>query len=482
MKLKRFLLKYEPPGIGLEIEDASGDTDVRHKALPALEGVDGRAIGSLVDGLLRGEPELLSGKRHTAALTSLLSRLYQVDILAPEQEEEEEEEDPKAPSSLLPAVKSPAQVAGGPAPGADAEFRWRPHEGMRAAVLGLQGDLAVLNGQEATVSKVKVQGEKCEVLVNCPPDPPRTLKVKGFDRLLPVASSGSLVPGVRVVARGLRQDVELNGTLGRVVNASSDGQRIEVQPVVGSQLLSMRPENLTIVEVPPGHPAEHLLPRDRLGSPSKGGRPSSKSSGSPSKSRAPAMPSLAKPSVASDPMADAPHSGRKEKRAAAKLASQGHMDGAKAKASSATNGPIGAVVELCGLTSNASFNGLRAEVLSVSPDGSTFEIRMEDGSKKKLRAENARFVDEAGGSSEHGRKDKQQPAGSGGDQESTQPMDVGVVVRLTGLRSAAHLNGERAVVVRDIGTHVEIRMTDGSAKRVKKPNVRIVGAAERNPE
>lgn len=362
--------------------------------------------------------------------------------------------------------------------GGEAEFRWRPHEGMRAAVLGLQGDLALLNGQEATVSKVKAQGEKCEVLVAAPPDQPRTLKVKGFDKLLPLASSGSLVPGARVVARGLRQDVELNGTLGRVVNASSDGQRIEVQPQVGSQLLSMRPDNLTMVEVPPGHPAAQLWPREAA-SPSKSCRPSSKSSGS--RSRAPAMPSLAKPSVSSDPMADAVHSGRKEKKAAAARAAAGaSQQGRDAKAAEVKS-VIGAVVELCGLTSNASFNGLRAEVLREM-EGSTFEIRMEDGSKKKLRKENARFVDDGSGSSEHSRREKQLPASNSSEHESLLPIEVGVVVRLTGLRSAAHLNGERAVVVRDIGSHVEIRMLDGSAKRVKKPNVRVVGVAERNPE
>lgn len=475
MKLKRFLLKYEPPGIGLEIEDASGGTDVRHKALPSLEGVDDHAIGNLVDGLLRGEPELLNGKRHAAALTSLLSRLYQVDICPAE--------DTKSP--VLPAVTSPMAAgsalpvsAGGPTPtgsagavpasGGDTEPHWKPHEGMRAVLLGLQGELAFLNGQEATLTKVRLQGEKCEVMVHDPPEQPKILKVKGFDRILPLGPSGSLVPGARVVARGLRQDVELNGTLGRVVNASADGQRIEVQPLVGSQLLSMRPGNLTIIDVPPGHPAEELW--FRAGSAKA--RPSSKSSGS---RKVPAMPSLAKPNIASDPMANpSPRKDKKAARAAAGLSQQA----SEAKASS---GVIGAVVELCGLTSNATFNGLRAEVLSVSPDGSTFEIRMDDGSKKKLRAENARFVDESGGTLEPGRGGKLVSAGNGSD-ESMQPIDVGVVVRLTGLRSAAHLNGERAVVVRDIGTHVEIRMLDGSAKRVKKPNVRVVGVAERNPE
>lgn len=461
MKLKRFLLKYEPPGIGLEIEDATGGTDVRHKALPALEGADGRAIGSLVEGLLRGEPELLSGKRHAAALTSLLSRLYQVDPSCPS------EEDTKSP--VLPAVTSPTvaasaadlvrgaasagSVGGGSAPGEDTGPRWRPREGMRAVVLGLEGELALLNGQVATVCKVRLQGEKCEVLVSNPPDEARTLKVKGFDRLLPLAPSGSLVPGVRVVAHGLRQDVELNGTLGRVVNASSDGRRIEVKPVVGSQLLSMRPDNLTIVEVPADHPAEQLWPQE--GSPAKL-RPSSKG-------RSPAMPSLAKPIVSADPMADAVSSGRKEKRGAAARASQ------QVREAKVAPSPIGSVVELCGLTSNASYNGLRAEVLTVSPDGSTFEIRMEDGSKKKLRADNARLIDESGGTQENGRREKL----SGSEED----FEVGAVVRLAGLRSAAHLNGERAVVVRDVGLHVEIRMMDGSAKRVKKANVRVVGAA-----
>eukprot|EP00971_Amphidinium_carterae_P269495 5346204-Amphidinium_carterae.1 len=38
MKLKKFLLRYEPPGVGLEVEHADGDIDVRHKDLPSTNG------------------------------------------------------------------------------------------------------------------------------------------------------------------------------------------------------------------------------------------------------------------------------------------------------------------------------------------------------------------------------------------------------------------------------------------------------------
>ena len=72
MKLKRLLLRYSPPGIGLEVIDEEfpqDEAEVIHKDLPAVEDVKVPAqVFKLVDELLEDEAELLTRKKHDKSL------------------------------------------------------------------------------------------------------------------------------------------------------------------------------------------------------------------------------------------------------------------------------------------------------------------------------------------------------------------------------------------------------------------------------
>jgi len=60
MKLKRFLLRYDPPGIGLEVEE-DGACQVVHKDLPHGSSVQtSKDIHSVVDSLIAEESVLLT--------------------------------------------------------------------------------------------------------------------------------------------------------------------------------------------------------------------------------------------------------------------------------------------------------------------------------------------------------------------------------------------------------------------------------------
>lgn len=81
LKLRRLLLRFDPPGLGLEYVDCDeGCIDVRHKSLPSKEEIHlSGDVYRLAFELVRSELELLTEK-HWGALVQQLARLYGISI------------------------------------------------------------------------------------------------------------------------------------------------------------------------------------------------------------------------------------------------------------------------------------------------------------------------------------------------------------------------------------------------------------------
>mmetsp|Transcript_48519 Transcript_48519/g.140563 ORF Transcript_48519/g.140563 Transcript_48519/m.140563 type:complete len:361 (+) Transcript_48519:133-1215(+) len=331
-KLKRFLLRYEPPGIGLEVEE-EGNTSVRHKDLPPSSHVSSaKDIGLLVGNLI-AEEEVLTEKRHRPALTQLLGRLYQVEV---DTADDEEKESVPSPSGATTTNLS------------------------EVVLVGLKGKQQAFNGLVATVAKVKK--DKYEVVVRAGSvSEPETLKVKG-EHLVPLAPKGlPLTVGTHVAIRGLRNHIELNGCLARVVECHEETHRFEVRATVSGQLFRVKQEN--------------LIPIDFSGVTAE-----------PSKENC-------EPNANMTPRKKEPSAGT---AAAASSATSEQAAGA-AGIAAAGDGideimEPGSQVQLVGLKTAMCYNGQTAEVLSVDRVRCRYEIRLNDGSVKTIRAENVRLV------------------------------------------------------------------------------------------
>jgi hypothetical protein len=80
-KLKRFLLRYDPKGIGLEVENSEGEMSVTHKNLPPESQVNTPSeVKMIAERVIGEEDTLLSRRRHGNALESLVARLYNIDM------------------------------------------------------------------------------------------------------------------------------------------------------------------------------------------------------------------------------------------------------------------------------------------------------------------------------------------------------------------------------------------------------------------
>lgn len=222
MKLKRFLLRYDPTGVGLEVEDDEHQLSVQHKNLPAKSEVSSaKDINGLVDALIDEESTLLTRRRHREGLIQLLSRLYEVDVTAEAQEEANNEpETHEAPDGM---------------------------QGATVVLTGLREPHQVFNGEIATVVKSKGEKQKYEVEVKG-----QIVKVKGKEHLLMASSSGTLAPGVFVAIRGLRNHVELNGCIAKVSECHEESQRYEVRALDSGQLFRVKKENVVLIEASPG--------------------------------------------------------------------------------------------------------------------------------------------------------------------------------------------------------------------------------------
>jgi len=348
MKLKRFLLRYEPPGIGLEVEE-EGTCQVVHKDLPLGSSVSSsKDIHSAVDSLIAEESVLLTKRRHRPALIQLLGRLYQVEV-EPTDDEGEEVRRPVPQAAPAPVLGS-ARDTNSPT---DAGIQ----EGQQVVLIGLKGKLQVHNGELATVIKARGDKQKYEVqlVVVRTAEDSTPIKVKGVEHMVPVQPKGtSLAVGTHVAIRGLRNHIELNGCLGRVVECHEESHRFEVRATESGQLFRVKQENLIPIEALPWIVGASKENREPNTSP----RPKGAAGG------------------------------------ASSSAATGLVDNSSADAGGIEGDvfEIGSAVQLFGLKTAMNYNGQNAEVLSVDRARSRYEIRLNDGSVKTIRAENVRLV------------------------------------------------------------------------------------------
>jgi hypothetical protein len=278
-----------------------------------------------------------------------------------------------------------------------------------------------------------------------------------------------LAMGTTVVLCKLRNHLELNGCVSRVVDCHDQGQRYEVRTDSG-QLFRVKAENVVPVEASLALAKENLEPNTVT--PTNMGH---RTSGS----------SMDRPTAAV---------------------------GSSAGLGPSLEGNVGlldpgCIVEIVGLKSNLMFNGEQAKVLLVDRDKGRYEVRMSDGSVKKLKAENARLIAIAPSSpvpkSASGvgggytpfmrygsalepvkRKanevslrtpgasvEKLPPATPDVHHEQIRP---GNTVQLCNLRTQPQLNGQCALVMQDLGDRAEIQLEDGSVKKVRKENIMLV--------
>lgn len=331
-KLKRFLLRYDPPGVGLEVE-TDGQIDVRHMDLPKGDTVSSpKEINRLVDELISREPELLTKRRHLPALRQLLGRLYQVEIEASEDDADgkkaghgDETDEPEEGALRI---------------------------GQEVVVTGLKAKYQIYNGERAVIrmGPDKKGKGKYEVVLNPKPgEEGETLKIKGSEHLVPVAAKPTFAVGSHVAIRGLRNHIELNGCLGRVVECYEESHRYEVRATESGQLFRVKMENLIPIDSCP----------QVLSAPAKENR---------------------EPNVSSTPRTkkDASSSGKAEDAPTGDGATEMLLPGSS--------------VQLVGLKTAVCYNGQHAEVLSVDHTRCRYEIRLSDGSVKTIRAENVKLV------------------------------------------------------------------------------------------
>lgn len=343
MKLKRFLLRYDPPGVGLEVE-ADDEVTVQHKNLPPQDDVSSKEeVKTLVDQIIESENVLLTRRRHRSALIQLICRLYQVT-------DEGEEEAPPG--------KTIEDDAGSPT-GADVTTEIL--EGQELVLAGLSGKQQVHNGEIIVVTKARSDKQKYEVRLATGEE----LKVKGSEHLLRVSDSTALGVGVFVAIRGLRNHIELNGCIARVAECHEESMRFEVRAWESGQLFRVKAENLVLIKPPPDILAAASAAAKENREPNSNNTPRKKEGGLPAAaSEAPLNPG----GDAGDSMLE-----------------------------------VGSAVELTGLKTAQAYNGQQAEVLSVDRVRSRYEIRLGDGSVKTIRAENVRLI---GGKSPRAKRPK----------------------------------------------------------------------------
>lgn len=363
MKVKRFLLRYDPPGVGLELDDGS----TVHKDLAAASDVtDVKTISTLVDELIASERKLLTTNKHRPALIQLLGRLYQITVPDEDVVPTSGEEDAGDKTERR-----------GKRGGADEPPDLQ--EGQQVVLIQLKGNLQVHNGETGILVKVKREkkkfkfevrldhsGEQIEVQSRDP-------ELKGRDIALPTLKGARLEPGTHVAIRGLRNHVDLNGCLGRVVECQQENHRYEVRALESGQLFRVKQENLVCID-PAGLPVSVIMPAGHA-SKSDGGA-KDKSGGAKH-----TTPRSRKDGLGGNA---AGAGGPPEMASAASLAPVGGADDEMLAA--------GSQVQLVNLKTAMVYNGQNAEVLSTDRARARYEIRLGDGSIKTVRAENVRLV------------------------------------------------------------------------------------------
>jgi len=358
MKLKRVLLRFEPPGIGLEFED-DGKLDIRHIDTPTSSFISSfRDIGPIADSIITEQADLLTRKRHRVLLQQMLCRLYQIEYTQPNEDEADsgsphgrrsEEEDP------APRVKE-SGTQGSKEPPVDPDLLIK--EGAQAVLVNLKNKLQAQNGEIVTVTKAPKGGkDKYEVTFGPGRNPGmESMKVRS-NELVPLAPTAPLVIGTHVAIRALRNHLELNGCLGRIVESHENTKRFEVRAIESSQLFRVKQENLVPIE-----PAWVAA--------------SAKED----------VHNTANTNTTNN-INNNPNSTPRVKKGEA-AATGGGAPQAPAGTGMDDVIEIGAIVELTGLKTANSFNGQHAEVLSVDRARSRYEIRLKDGAIKTIRSEN----------------------------------------------------------------------------------------------
>lgn len=225
LKLTRFLLLFQPPGIGVEYRETdSGELSVVHKDLPDRSLISGvKDVVGLVDKLI-DEDENLTARRHRPALVQLVKRLYQLEEADDEAETEEQEQGHGHGVEEQALDEGPFQ------------------EGVAVVCVGLQAKLAVHNGETGMITKVKREKGKYEVTMKG-----EVVKLRGCDNMV-LFQNVNLAVNTAVVIRGLRNHTELNGCLGRVVECYVETHRFEVRATESGQLFRVKQENLVPID------------------------------------------------------------------------------------------------------------------------------------------------------------------------------------------------------------------------------------------
>jgi len=354
MKLKKVLLRFEPPGIGLEFED-DGKIDIRHINTPSSSSISCfKDIGPVIDSIIAEQSDLLTRKRHRALLQQMLCRLYQIEDTQPNDDDEADGGSPPGRKSEVgdpsPRVKE-SGTQGSKEPPMDSDMLIR--EGAQAVLVNLKNKLQVQNGEIVTVIKAPKGGkDKFEVAF---PGTEGGMKVRSNELVL-LAPGMPLSIGTHVVIRGLRNHLELNGSLGRIVESHEDTKRFEVRATESSQLFRVK--------------QEHLVPIDPAwvaASAKENAHNAANTNTSNNINNVSSTPRVRKEEAAAPPQA---------------AAGPGVDDVFE----------IGAIVELTGLKTAMSYNGMQAEVLAVDRSRSRYEIRLQDGAIKTIRSENVKLV------------------------------------------------------------------------------------------
>lgn len=213
MKLKRFLLRYDPAGIGIECQTSDGDINTTHIDVP--EHVQTMAdIEQFARETIEQSPIFKEGK-HLKALVQILARLRRIEV-------GDEDDNDAAPGFSI-NVKDTVVIIG---------LRDKEKDEGRVQ----------LNGEISEVTKAKPEKDKYEVTTLSGKE--ITVKSKN---LVPM-KDGNLVAGAHVLLRGLRNHVELNGCFGRVVECQPQAHRYEVRATESGQLFRVKEDNLVLID------------------------------------------------------------------------------------------------------------------------------------------------------------------------------------------------------------------------------------------
>lgn len=370
MKLKKFYLRYDPPGVGIEVQHQDGDAEagptVTHKDLPnSAESV--REIEALVDDIIASQPGLLTQRRHQKALVQLLGRLYSIDV-GPDVEE---------PDKHPPSDKRKTQRGGD----SDLKGGWRV--GQEVVLVGLNGALQVHNGEVGRLTKVNTDKDKCEVLLSDEvlakeSEDKGQIKVKGLQHILPVAAAGGpLGAGTPVVICRLRHHAELNGWPGRILEKSQgrteDQSRYVVRAAESGQLFRVKRDNLVQVE-PDALSKVGMDEAFHMDFNAQMKSMKAKLDQTQSGFGAAAVNKTSNKNA--------------EEKGLSTLPTLPEVPGASIGATG--NLPVGARVHLTGLRVATSFNGASAVILTVDRAKALYQVRLDDGSSKTVKSENVR--------------------------------------------------------------------------------------------